>query len=256
MLYKKGPKGNFSYTYEMYDNGTIKKTTITDEKGNYVESQYDEKGNIDTISDFSNPSLKLVDNDYDTNGRLSQTKDGEGGTTILGYDSGNRIGTVTDQMNKKILQFHYDSVTGNLDTQTDALGVVTSFKEYDANGRWGKAEFTRTISEGITEIVSTSNIYDNMGRVTENTDGVGRVSKAYYNGIGKIGTYTDKYKNTLSYQYDCLGNLTQVDYPDKSSEKYTHEDEEFWAKDIYYGHESYWWVKEGNEQIQPKHLEG
>ncbi|WP_010251560.1 discoidin domain-containing protein [Acetivibrio cellulolyticus] len=221
----KGPKGNFSYTYEMYDNGTIKKTTITDEKGNYVESYYDEKGNIDTICDFSNPSLKLVDNDYDANGRLSQTKDGEGGTTILGYDSGNRIGTVTDQMNKKILQFHYDSVTGNLDTQTDALGVVTSFKEYDANGRWGKAEFTRTISEGITEIVSTSNIYDNMGRVTENTDGVGRVSKAYYNGIGKIGTYTDKYQNTLSYQYDCLGNLTQVDYPDKSSEKYTYDEE-------------------------------
>ncbi len=64
-----------------------------------------------------------------------------------------------------------------------------------------------------------------MGRVTENTDGVGRVSKAYYNGIGKIGTYTDKYKNTLSYQYDCLGNLTQVDYPDKSSEKYTYDEE-------------------------------
>lgn len=35
-----------------------------------------------------------------------------------------------------------------------------------------------------------------------------------------------------------------------------HEDEEFWAKDIYYGHESYWWVKEGKEQLQPKHLEG
>jgi len=135
-----GPKGNFKYDYEMNANGTIKKTRITDSAGNYVESQYDEKGNIDTVSDFSNTTLNLVDNDYDAYGRLLNTKDGDGGSIGLKYDSANRVESVTDQMNKEILKLHYDTVTGNLDTQTDARGVVTSFQDYDANGRWGKAE--------------------------------------------------------------------------------------------------------------------
>ena len=121
----------------MNDNGTVKKTRITD-AGNYVETEYDAKGNVDTVSDFSNTTLKLVDNDYDAYGKLLKTKDGEGGTIGLQYDSANRVGSVTDQMNKEILKIHYDSVTGNVDTQTDALGVVTSFKDYDANGRWKK----------------------------------------------------------------------------------------------------------------------
>ena len=220
-----GSKGSFSFDYEMNDNGTIKKTRITDAAGNYVESQYDARGNIDTVSDYSNNLLNLVDNDYDASGKLLQTKDGDGGSIILGYDSANRVETVTDQMNKEILKLHYDSVTGNVDTQTDARGVETSFKDYDANGRWEKAEFTRTVSEGITELVTTINIYDSLGRITENTDGTGRISKASYNGIGKIDTFTDKYKNTVEYKYDCLGNLTQVVYPDETYERYTYDEE-------------------------------
>ena len=47
------------------------------------------KGNIDTVSDFFNTSLNLVDNDYDAYGRLLKTKDGEGGSIGLKYDSGN-----------------------------------------------------------------------------------------------------------------------------------------------------------------------
>ena len=158
-----GSKGSFTYDYELNDNGTVKKTRITDAAGNYVESEYDAKGNVDTVSDYSNTILNLVDNDYDASGKLLQTKDGDGGSIILGYDSSNRVKSVTDQMNKEILKLHYDSVTGNVDTQTDARGVETSFKDYDANGRWGEAEFTRTVSEGVTELVTTKNIYDNLG---------------------------------------------------------------------------------------------
>ena len=31
-----------------------------------------------------------------------------------------------------------------------------------------------------------------------------------------------------------------------------HEDEEYWAKSIYYGHDSAWWIKEGKEEIKPR----
>lgn len=30
-----------------------------------------------------------------------------------------------------------------------------------------------------------------------------------------------------------------------------HEDEEYWAKTIYYGHNSCWWLKEGKEELKP-----
>ena len=29
-----------------------------------------------------------------------------------------------------------------------------------------------------------------------------------------------------------------------------HEDEEYWAKTIYYGHDSFWWLKEGKEELK------
>ncbi|OOM73582.1 hypothetical protein CLPUN_44780 [Clostridium puniceum] len=30
-----------------------------------------------------------------------------------------------------------------------------------------------------------------------------------------------------------------------------HEDEEYWAKTIYYGKRSFWWLKEGSEDLKP-----
>ena len=30
-----------------------------------------------------------------------------------------------------------------------------------------------------------------------------------------------------------------------------HEDEEYWAKNIYYGKNSFWWLKEGSEDLKP-----
>ncbi|MEN2774877.1 discoidin domain-containing protein [Acetivibrio clariflavus] len=220
-----GPKGSFKYDYEMNSNGTIKKVRITDEAENYMECNYDAKGKIDTISDYSNTALNLLDNDYDNYGRLVKTKDGNGGTISLKYDSSGRVESVTDQMNKEILKLYYDNVTGNLASYTDANNTVTTFGDYDANGRWRRAEFTRTVSEGITEVVTTINVYDNMGRIVENIDGAGRVSSVSYNGIGKIDTFTDKYNNTVEYKYDCLGNLAEVIYQDGSSEKYTYDEE-------------------------------
>jgi YD repeat-containing protein len=94
--------------------------------------------------------------------------------------------------------YAYDPTTGNLLTITNAAGQVTMLSNYDANGRVG----TITDPNGLTTNLS----YSPRGWL---------LSKSVSAASG--GT------QTTSYQYDGVGQLTQVTLPDNSIITYTYD---------------------------------
>jgi RHS repeat-associated core domain len=124
---------------------------------------------------------------YSTNGQVR--------TWTYGWDTSGHLLSANGplaadaQNNDDVTNYIYGS-QGNLLTVTDALGHVTTFASYDANGRPG----TMTDANGIV----TAYTYDGMGRVQTVT--VQHPSNPALNA-------------TTSISYDAVGNVTGVTLP-------------------------------------------
>jgi RHS repeat-associated protein len=98
---------------------------------------------------------------------------------------------------------------------TDAAGQITTIK-YNSFG-----EVT-----SVTDPKSKTTIYtyDNDGYLQKITDALGNIQASYsYDGYGRIRTYTDVNGFTTTYSYDNLDRLTEILYPDQTTDafKYT-----------------------------------
>jgi YD repeat-containing protein len=111
--------------------------------------------------------------------------------------------------------FTYDT-SGNVLTMTDPEGTLISFN-YDDNGNVLSKTSTRTTPTG-TETLTTINVYDHLGRIVENVDAEGNLSKVEYNAIGKQAAYIDKRNSRTEYFYDDLGNLKRADVCHRGTE--------------------------------------
>jgi RHS repeat-associated protein len=95
----------------------------------------------------------------------------------------------------------YTYVNGNLDTETDAVGNVTQYGNYDAHGRPG----TNTDANGLV----TTMTYDARGRLKTSSSG-GETTAYDYDGVGNLSKLTLPDGTSLSYGYDAAERLTSV----------------------------------------------
>ena len=217
------------YKARTYDaNGNIK--TATDWNGNVTTYTYDLTRNLETqrVEASGTPQArtittrwhatyrlpvkvfepkKLTTYDYDPSGNL-QTRTEQATTDTTGVQGLNATTTgmprkwqYTYNQYGQVLTakgprtdlddtttYTYDSTTGNLLTVKNAAGLVTKFGNYDAHGRVGR-------------------ITDPNGLVTDLT--------YWPRGWLKSKTVTGNYSvETTTYEYDNVGQLTQVTLPD------------------------------------------
>jgi len=95
----------------------------------------------------------------------------------------------------------YDITTGELASITNALGHVTTFSDFDANGR------ARRITDPnglITDLV-----YDARGRLISRTTG-GELTSYEYDAVGQLTKLTAPDGSFVSYLYDPAHRLTQI----------------------------------------------
>ncbi len=133
---------------------------------------------------------------------------------------------------------YYNCTTGNecgqLERVTNALGHITTYDAYDANGRLTES----TDPNGLKVIIT----YDDRGRVLTSsqqpTSGPSRTTTYTYDGAGNVktvsmpgGTFltydydeahqleriTDGLGNTIEYDYDARGNRTDEDVRDSTN---------------------------------------
>lgn len=90
---------------------------------------------------------------------------------------------------------------GNVATITNALGHITQIPDYDANGR----PLTIIDPNGI----STTLTYDLRGRLTSKTTG-GEATSYQYDGVGQLTQVTLPDSSYIAYIYDAAHRLTDV----------------------------------------------
>ncbi|MCP3686338.1 MAG: hypothetical protein GY861_27150 [bacterium] len=161
---------------------------------------YDEMGRRISITD---PEGSTSYTEYDTEGNVTKQIDAEGRWISLGYDKASNLTTVTDSLGR-VTTHEYDNRDRKI-TTIDALGGITGYV-YD-----GVSNLTHLINANND---TTSFAYDLMNRKTGETDPLDRTEFYAYNPLGLIDTLITAKNDTITHDYDKLGRLSAKKYPD------------------------------------------
>ncbi|QJD85852.1 RHS repeat protein [Cohnella herbarum] len=205
---------NGNHTRYTYDNRGLLLTKTVDETSDRISYTYDEKGNRASMTDASGTSsysfdsndklLQVVKDDkvqliytYDAIGNISTVTDHTGFATTYTYDKSSRMSTVV--FDGKTVTYAYDP-NGNR-TSISYEGGVTESYTYDKNN-----QLLTLINQapGGNVISQYSYTYDNVGKQSSKTDGLG-TSNYLYDAAGRILEVEAPGKTTI-YAYDGAGN--------------------------------------------------
>jgi RHS repeat-associated protein len=193
---------NLLYTYN--PSGDL--VGFTDRAANPVVYAYDNSHDLTGITTAD--GKQVLTNTFDSSGRLSATKDGNGFTVSFSHNVPGQTETVTDRNgNPTIYQYDTD---GNVTKVTNALGGVTS-STYDASDN----KLSETNANGTGANFTSNYTYDlNGNRLTE-TDPLGNTTTYTYNALNKPLTITDAngQGHTTTNTYDANGNLLTTTDP-------------------------------------------
>ncbi|WP_236822544.1 RHS repeat-associated core domain-containing protein [Andreprevotia sp. IGB-42] len=239
----------YTTTYVYDANGNI--TSKTDALGFVTTYGYDANGNEAVVTD---PLGHITRKDYHpVSGAVTKETDARGFVTIHVPDERGNIKQSTDPLGRtttttwvgsspeiidqpggrrtrlfvgdtgnlnalglpgQTLRYGYNS-KGQKTSETDAASIKTDI-ELDANGA---EKLRRTYAkDGTTVLAVTKQERDDAGRVTQDTDALGRTTGYVYNGAGKVSQQTDAAGRITKYDYDAQARLIRTTYPDGRSE--------------------------------------
>jgi RHS repeat-associated protein len=209
-----------------YSYDALGRPTQTTDPLNHISKQtYDANGNLASSTDAKNNTTSYsydADNEltnatradtitiqygYDGDGNQTSQTDGANHTTSYSYDPLDRVSTVTDPLNRTT-SYSYD-LAGNRTSLTDASGQKTSFG-YDAANQLTSI----TYSDGRTP--NGSFTYTPDGRRASLVDGTGTTNYSY-DQLNRLTSQTNGAGQAVSYGYDLVGNLTSLTYPNGRS---------------------------------------
>ncbi len=196
-------KGTRTFTY----TATGKTATVTDAAGNTQTYEYDAVGNNTSVEDVLGNNSTSV---YDKLGNITILTGPNSAQTNYVYDEMGRL------LSKSIDNSHAITYTYNTLNQkssvTNGRGQTSTF-EYTPAGRpkkfntpGGTVEFT----------------YNANGNIHTAEDNNGTVTRVY-DKLNRLESYKDTYDNEVYYDYDEVGNITKITYPDTSEVTYTYD---------------------------------
>jgi YD repeat-containing protein len=218
--------GETIFAYDAAGN----RTSVTDPNGKITTTTYDDVNRPVEVTDALDQTSTT---EYDAAGHVISTTDANAKSTTYEYDDLGRQISITDP-NEEVTYTSYDAA-GQITEKTDAMGVmnhyvyddlgrlvgvVENYKEnvtpdnetnvtttytYDANGN------RLSITDGNSNTTTFS--YDELNRLTEETDPLDHSWQYTYDELGHRTGMTDANNGTTSYNYDDSGNLIEIDYP-------------------------------------------
>ena len=151
------------------------------------------------ISSIVSPNGNAITMTYDSNDFLTAITDSSSRSLTLTYDSAGMLTTVSDPASRTVT-YSYDAL-GNLTKVTNQNNEVTKY-EYDADHH-----ITKLTDPRNNAVVN--NVYDNEGRVTQQTNALGKVLSLDYSTPGQTA-YTDANGGVTTYFYDSNLRITKV----------------------------------------------
>jgi YD repeat-containing protein len=193
-----------SYTYDA--DGRLVQST--DALGNTSTNAYDADGNVISTQDATGHQVTYT---YDAVGRvLSQVGDPDGLDleTDYTYDGAGRRISVDDPAGT-VTTYTYDADSNQVTVVQDAgagnLNQTTTYT-YDGLGN----EVTMTVGAGTTAAISTTYVYDVLGRLTQSVvdpTGLAITSSYAYDAAGNRVASTDPDGNTTYAVYNDVGEV-------------------------------------------------
>jgi RHS repeat-associated protein len=231
MLTQTDPAGKVSiYTYD----GMNRLVTVTDPLGNVTANGYDKMGNRVSVTDANG---NVTSYKYNYHGQMIESKDALGNITTYTYDAtgcascGGGVDKLTALFDAKgqATNYQYD-LLGRLIQETDSLQKVTLYNydpagnmdlKTDANGihlGYGYDLLKRMTAKTYPDGSSISYTYDSAGRI--HSVGNNIVTYTYqYDEAGRVASASDSRGYKLNYNYDLLGNRTQVTFQPETSDQ-------------------------------------
>ena len=186
-----------SYTYDSHGN----LTSATD-SDSHTSFQYDTADRLVRVTDGEGRWLSYQ---YDAAGHRSEMSDQDGHVTKYSYDAFGHLVSLTDGADNLIAAYHYD-VAGHLSRGDNGNGTYTTYS-YDAAG-----ELTHLVNFKSDGTVNSrfDYTYDESGHRTSETTLDGTTSYQY-DAIGQLTDVTLSGGRHIAYHYDAAGNRSIVE---------------------------------------------
>jgi len=197
------------YFYEDTANPD-KETRVIDKLGRATSSQFDARGNLTRRTD---PAGGVTSYQFNALNSVTQTVDPLGRTTGFAYSGTNNLSGLTNATGA-VSSFTYDA-SGKLLTSSDFKGNVTTY-EYAGTG----SQPTRIINPDGSSRTFT---YNQFGQVTRQTNERGNPTVYRYDDVGRLIEEQDALGNITRRVYDAANNLTRVTDPLGNATNYTYD---------------------------------
>jgi YD repeat-containing protein len=220
----------FYYGFNASNGGMIYK--ITDVHGETVSFSYDDSGNLTSVSSPFAGVVNITHNGV----RLitSITRERDNLTYNYGYDSFNRLSSVTDFAGRTYTYSYIDdkpglATAGLLSSFTDPIGRVTSFT-YDDQGRAnnqyepGGGKWNYLYGDHQTSVTApnggvTKYFFDANLREIEEVAPNSAINYKSWTDSAAISRQRSEYGGTTMWTYDANGNATSYRRPEDKSPK-------------------------------------
>ena len=219
---------SFDYTFNSL-TGRYQLRTFTDAKGQTTTYSYGDASKVSTsklLTKIQLPKGNYIENEYDANHRLTQTKTPSTQTDVKVTADYNTTASITSQVNvargrEEVSTYNYTFNDNNM--MTNLTGEEGLF----VNGTYGNNAHPELPTAVNSNNINVSNVeYDKKGNLTQITmKGDGTLTmKMTYDEKNNLTSVTDPMGYKTTYTYDSNGNLTDVSAPEgvtKSISYYT-----------------------------------
>lgn len=157
----------------------------------------------------------LTQYQYAGNGLPSVVTLPDGTSLNLTYDGARRLTLATDGGPNTVTYLYNDATHTVTEQRKDSSGTVqyTRTRAYSALGRLAQE------TAGMGQVTSYG--YDDMGNVLQVTDPLGHVTANAYDQLARLSSTVDPGNGTTTYGYDALNNLLSVTAPNSQQTTYT-----------------------------------
>ncbi len=214
----------FDYEYNK-QTGHYQLSSFTDAEENTTTYNYGDESKVSTsklLKEIRLPKGNYIRNEYDSNNRLLETKNGLAKTTVdVNVNYGGNVSTnsrVTKDRGTKSSTFNYTYNENNVVTSLTGHGLYV-------NNTYGNSNHPELPIAIQSNGANVSNIkYDAKGNITSITlsgDGEELTTTMTYDTMNNLTSVTDPKKNTTTYSYDSKGNLVGISAPEGVSTSIT-----------------------------------
>ena len=218
---------NRSIKFDYFDNkqtGKKQLKSFTDAMDNTTTYEYADLSKVGTsklLSSIQLPKGNYIENEYDANCRLKNSKSGVNGVpttkTSVNVQTNYGNGSISTQSQVDVERGSQTSSYTYTYNENNVVTGMTGEKNLFANSTYDNGDHPELPTAIKNNSMNVSNItYDERGNVTSITvtgDGT-LTTKMTYDDMNNVTSVTDPKNNITTYSYDGKGNLTGISAPE------------------------------------------